>query len=657
MGFKIYELSPQLNTFTCFGIMDMRRWLAGVVAVCVFVLLLLRLKVLDAPLVWPSLEVSTNQSSVTFHAAHYEEINRPTTRPKKVERIEEFPLLSGLSKYADLANVKSSTSEFMAMSLWRHLEPWHNSSDKFPEASQGLKEAKIAWKELLEELRLEVSTKGNKSMEKTVEKQCPYSVSSINNGSHHSLLQIPCGLIVDSSLTLIAVPEGAAGDFVIELLGPNCSKKSDVPIILHYNVRLQGDQITDTAVIVQNTWTRDHGWAEEERCPLPGGDDNRKVDGLDACTVHVGKDSGRKTLDKKASRTATSWWGSNLLNGNKKLWFPFVNGFPFAATLWVGWEGFHMTVNGKHVTSFEYRQNLEPSLVANVRLNGGLRLVSLMANGLPYSEDITKVVDLELLRAPSLSSKKKRWLFVGVFSTGNNFDRRMAVRRSWMQFEAVRKGIVTVRFFVGLHSTKHVNKELWEEAMTYGDIQLMPFVDYYNLITLKTIAICIFGTKVLPSKYIMKTDDDTFVRVDEVLSILNKTKHTAGLLYGSMEFDSRPHRDPNSKWFIRNEEWSHSFYPPYALGPGYIVSRDIAQFVVQAQEMKQLKLFKLEDVSMGMWVDAYKRQGNAVHYINDDRFINTGCQEGYVIAHYQSPRLMVCLWQKLVKDSVPLCCG
>lgn len=38
-----------------------------------------------------------------------------------------------------------------------------------------------------------------------------------------------------------------------------------------------------------------------------------------------------------------------------------------------------------------------------------------------------------------------------------------------------------------------VNLELWREVEAYGDIQLMPFVDYYSLITLKTIAICTFG--------------------------------------------------------------------------------------------------------------------------------------------------------------------
>ena len=41
-----------------------------------------------------------------------------------------------------------------------------------------------------------------------------------------------------------------------------------------------------------------------------------------------------------------------------------------------------------------------------------------------------------------------------------------------------------------------VNEELWNEARTYQDIQLMPFMDYYSLITWKTIAICIFGVKI-----------------------------------------------------------------------------------------------------------------------------------------------------------------
>lgn len=47
------------------------------------------------------------------------------------------------------------------------------------------------------------------------------------------------------------------------------------------------------------------------------------------------------------------------------------------------------------------------------------------------------------------------------------------------------------------HKSPIVNLELWNEARTYGDVQLMPFVDYYSLISWKTLAICIFGVRII----------------------------------------------------------------------------------------------------------------------------------------------------------------
>lgn len=41
-----------------------------------------------------------------------------------------------------------------------------------------------------------------------------------------------------------------------------------------------------------------------------------------------------------------------------------------------------------------------------------------------------------------------------------------------------------------------VNKELRNEARAHGDIQVLPFVDYYSLITWKTLAICIYGVEI-----------------------------------------------------------------------------------------------------------------------------------------------------------------
>lgn len=55
----------------------------------------------------------------------------------------------------------------------------------------------------------------------------------------------------------------------------------------------------------------------------------------------------------------------------------------------------------------------------------------------------------------------------------------------------------------------------------------------------------------------MKTDDDAFVRVDEVLLSLQRIGTTRGLLYGLINSDSHPHRDPDSKWYISLEVIRH----------------------------------------------------------------------------------------------------
>lgn len=95
---------------------------------------------------------------------------------------------------------------------------------------------------------------------------------------------------------------------------------------------------------------------------------------------------------------------------------------------------------------------MEPWLVNEVRISGDIKLISVVASGLPTSEDLEHIIDMEALKAPPLPLHQQLNLFIGVFSTANNFKRRMAVRRTWMQYGPVRSGEVAVRFFVGLVS-------------------------------------------------------------------------------------------------------------------------------------------------------------------------------------------------------------
>lgn len=202
------------------------------------------------------------------------------------------------------------------------------------------------------------------------------------------------------------------------------------------------------------------------------------MDELDQCNDKVGKVIASATT-KHSNRSAEVPMPVSDGGSKTRTYFPFRQGYLSVATLRVGSEGVQMTVDGKHITSFAFRevitltsqfitskylsifidyyvlskQTLEPWLVSEVRIAGDIKLVSVVASGLPTSEDSDHIIDLESLKSPSIPPKKKIDLFIGVFSTANNFKRRMAVRRTWMQYAAVKSGQVAVRFFVGLVST------------------------------------------------------------------------------------------------------------------------------------------------------------------------------------------------------------
>ncbi|KAK2663906.1 hypothetical protein Ddye_002480 [Dipteronia dyeriana] len=61
-------------------------------------------------------------------------------------------------------------------------------------------------------------------------------------------------------------------------------------------------------------------------------------------------------------------------------------------------------------------------------------------------------------------------------------------------------------------------------------------------------------------------------------------------------------RKLSAKYIIKCDddtfEWPEEDYPPYANGPGYILSSDIANSIVNEFEGHKLRLFKMEDVSM-----------------------------------------------------------
>ncbi|KAK1552953.1 hypothetical protein Q3G72_026301 [Acer saccharum] len=591
-------------------------------------------------------------SSLTTHHREF------SPSPER-QRMREFKRVSGL---------------FFNESMFDNMD---GPKDEFSVLHKSAKQAWVVGRKVWEELgsaetRTQI-TNGKKPENKS--ESCSYSVSTSGSEflNRSRVMVLPCGLTLGSHITVIGKPHWAhpendpkiallkegeesvmVSQFMMELQGLKTVDGEDPPRILHFNPRLKGDW-SGKPVIEMNTCYRMQ-WSTAHRCEgWKSRADEETIDGMVKCEKWIRDDDDRSEESKSA------WWLSRLIGRTKKVTFdwpyPFSEGKLFVLTIRAGLEGYHINVDGRHVTSFPYRTGFALEDATGLSLIGSVDVHSIFAASLPMSHpSFSPQKHLEMSskwQAPPLPDGHVE-LFIGILSAGNHFAERMAVRKSWMQHKLITSSKVVARFFVALHGRKDINLDLKKEAEYFGDIVVVPYMDTYDLVVLKTVAICEYGVRTVAAKYIMKCDDDTFVRVDAVIKEAKNVHEDRSLYVGNMNYYHRPLR--HGKWAVTYEEWPEEEYPPYANGPGYIVSSDIAQSIVAEFEKHTLRLFKMEDVSMGMWVEKFNGS-KPVEYVHSHKFCQFGCIDDYYTAHYQSPRQMICMWDKLQTQGKPQCCN
>ncbi|PIA40246.1 hypothetical protein AQUCO_02500146v1 [Aquilegia coerulea] len=458
--------------------------------------------------------------------------------------------------------------------------------DGFSELQKSAKDAWVVGKKIWEELESGKIQIEEKKELKNRSETCPHSISltGIEFKNRGNIMVIPCGLTLGSHITVVGKPfsphpeldpkitlvkDGSepvmVSQFMMELQGLKTVDKEDPPRILHFNPRLKGDW-SGKPVIEQNTCYRMQ-WGSGIRCDgWKSKAEEETVDGQVKCEKWIRDD------EDHSEETNTTWWLSRLIGRTKKVtfdWpFPFVENKLFVLTLSAGLEGYHVSVDGRHVTSFPYRTGFVLEDATGLSLNGDIDVHSILAASLPLSHpsfDPQKNLDMSSKwQAPPLRDGPVE-LFIGILSAGNHFAERMAVRKSWMQSDLIKSGNVVARFFVALNGRKEVNVELKKEAEFFGDIVIVPFMDSYDLVVLKTVSICEYGVRTVSAKYVMKCDDDTFVRVDAVMKEVKKVPSDKSLYVGNMNYYHKPLR--HGKWAVTYEEWPEEVYPAYANGP------------------------------------------------------------------------------------------
>ena len=254
-------------------------------------------------------------------------------------------------------------------------------------------------------------------------------------------------------------------------------------------------------------------------------------------------------------------------------------------------------------------------------------------------------------------------LFIGVFTAPPNVDRRRAVRETWGNVAELQKLRVAYRFFLGHSKVAAEHHAVQKEADEYGDIVHIDAEEGYYNIAKKAAAVAYYGARHVQAELVMKTDDDAYVIVSRVLRSLAAAEAAAkrdnkALLLGYITKGGRPHRNKASQWYVSPKEWPSERYPPFAHGPGYMYSRDVAEWIAGQMDAGTLWFFKLEDVCFGSWVEKFAEQTKRrVHYVHTDQVHITACAANSILAHYQKPDAFRCMRDKEQRGLTNMCCN
>ena len=195
------------------------------------------------------------------------------------------------------------------------------------------------------------------------------------------------------------------------------------------------------------------------------------------------------------------------------------------------------------------------------------------------------------------STKRVTTLLLVIVLTGpDNVERRNMMRSTWLNLTNW-KSSVSRLFVIGTAELGSKAKEsLEQEQKLYGDMLFLnDFKESYKQLTQKLLKTFLWISSNVHCSFVMKVDDDSFARLDMIISELNeKYLATANLYWGFHRGSARvkyfgPWQE--TKWMLCD------YYLPYALRGGYIISMKLVHYVANISSL--IVLYNSEDVSLG----------------------------------------------------------
>ena len=214
------------------------------------------------------------------------------------------------------------------------------------------------------------------------------------------------------------------------------------------------------------------------------------------------------------------------------------------------------------------------------------------------------------------------FLLVLVSSAPYGAQRRRDIRLTWGVDTSLNPRWKTV-FLVGQTRNRTESEALLREGETFGDLIRADYYESYWNQTLKIQMAFEWASLYCNFSFLLKMDDDTFVDIKSLISLLAKPAIPRTKLYMG-QCINRNVVKRRGKWKVSFEEYNQTFYPDFCAGYGFILSSDVVYLLVELFDV--VPWFRIDDVYIGMLAEKAGVKPKYMHKFHRvEPPINTSC--------------------------------